>query len=326
MTQARALWFQTYGQASIRTETLPALQAGWCEIRTLFSALSPGTERLVITAQVPADLHEDMRCPYMEGSFSFPVKYGYSLVGEVVAGPESVCGQRVHVLHPHQDRCIVRIEDAYPLPADLPAQRATLASNLETAVNALWDAQVRLGERVLVVGFGIVGSLVARLLCGIPGVQVEIIDKALNKVRLATELGFCASLPEQVSASYDLAFHVSGHAEGLQTAIDNVGCEGRVVELSWYGTRPATLRLGGTFHSQRKSIISSQVSNIPPSQGPRWNHRRRKALVFNLLQNPAFDAHLTHTAPFAELPQVFAQLTQRPAEGLATLVDYRQRR
>ena len=323
MAEARALWFDAYERATVRTEAVPQAQEGWCEIRTHFSAVSPGTERLVYMGNVPAHLFEEMRCPYMGGAFPFPVKYGYSLVGEISAGADAPGGRLVHVLHPHQDRCVVRVEDTFPLPPDVSPRCATLASNMETAVNALWDAQVLMGERALVVGFGGIGSLVARLLSFVPGVQVDVVDTAPAKLDVAADLGFRALCPDAVAPPYDLAFHVSATAAGLHTAVESVGFEGRVIELSWYGTRPVSLQLGGTFHSQRKRIVSSQVSNISPLQRSRWDNRRRKELVFTLLRRPEFDAHITHTVPFVDLPRVYARLAQAPTEGLAYLVDYR---
>jgi threonine dehydrogenase-like Zn-dependent dehydrogenase len=228
----------------------------------------------------------------------------------------------VHVLHPHQNRCVVRLEDVYPLPPEVPPPRATLASNLETAVNVLWDAQVGLGERVLVVGFGIVGSLVARLLSFIPGVELEVVDTTPAKQRLAQAMGFRTPHADDLEPVFDLAIHASASSAGLQMALDHVGFEGRVIELSWYGTRPVSVHLGGTFHHQRKRIISSQVSTIAPMQRPRWDNRRRKDLVFTLLQRPEFDAHITHTVPFTDLPGVFQQLAHVPTAGLAYVVDY----
>jgi threonine dehydrogenase-like Zn-dependent dehydrogenase len=325
MTEASALWFQAREKASIVPEPLPEVGDGWCEIRTHYSALSPGTERLVYKAQVPPELADAMRCPYMGGAFPFPVKYGYSLVGMVSAGPATLLGQAVHVLHPHQDCCLVRCEDIYVLPPNVPLRRATLASNLETAVNVLWDAQVCLGERVLVVGFGIVGSLVARLLSFIPGVQLEVVDTAPAKQRLASNMGFRTTRVNDLEPSFDLAIHASASSEGLQVALDAVGFEGRIVDLSWYGTQPVTIQLGGTFHHQRKRIISSQVSTIAPAQRPRWDNRRRKDLVFELLRRSEFDAHLTHTVAFEALPQLFQHLSRPPTEGLAYLVEYTQK-
>jgi threonine dehydrogenase-like Zn-dependent dehydrogenase len=189
----------------------------------------------------------------------------------------------------------------------------------------LWDAQVCLGERVLVVGFGIVGSLVARLLSFMPGVQLEVVDTAPAKQRLASDMGFRSTRVDDLERSFDLAIHASASSEGLQVALDSVGFEGRVVDLSWYGIRPVTVQLGGTFHNQRKRIISSQVSTIAPAQRPRWDNRRRKSLVFDLLRRPEFDTHLTHTVAFEALPRLFQQLSHPPTEGLAYLVEYAQK-
>ena len=323
MAIARALWHLRKHSSSIETEKLPKMRDGWCEIESLYSAISPGTERLVMAGDVPQDLYGQMRCPYMGGEFPFPVKYGYSLVGEVVDGPKDSMGKQVHVLYPHQDRCIVRVDDIFFIPPEIPAERATLASNLETAVNAIWDSGVSMGDRVLVVGFGIVGSLISRLLSFIGGVEVEVADKNPGKVRLAGKMGFTADLPARVSDTFDMAFHTSGTGEGLQTAIDRVGFEGWIIELSWHGSRSATLQLGGTFHSQRKRIISSQVSTVASPQRSRWDVKRRRELVFTLLKRPEFDGHITASVPFEDLTTVFQKLVESPGEQLSYLVTYR---
>jgi 2-desacetyl-2-hydroxyethyl bacteriochlorophyllide A dehydrogenase len=301
---------------------LPNVRVGWCKIQTLYTSISPGTERLVYLGQVPEALYGEMKCLYMGGNFPYPVKYGYSLVGRITDGPEESMGKLVHVMHPHQDHCTVNFKDTYPVPQGIPPQRASLASNLETAVNAIWDSQVHIGDSVLVVGFGIVGSLVARLLSAIPGTRVEVADTHHAKVDLARKMGFTAFDPHDVSNGFDCAFHASGTPEGLQTAIDKVGFEGKIVELSWYGTRTVPIQLGGSFHSQRKIIISSQVSHLSGHQRVRWDHRRRKHLVFSLLQNPEFDEHITHSVPFTQLPATFSTLAHTPTEGLAYLVEY----
>lgn len=322
MTDAQALWFDGNQQFSLRAEPLAALEDGWCQFEALYSAISPGTERLVYSGKVPESLYQEMRCLYMGGDFPFPLKYGYSLVGKIVEGPREWIDTLVHVLHPHQDRGMVQIKDLYPVPAAVSPQQATLASNLETAINAIWDAQVSIGDRVLIVGFGIVGSLIARLLSFMPGVQVEILDVDSAKMALIEKMGFCQASSDENALPFDLAFHASGTAAGLQTAIDGVGFEGRIIDLSWYGIQAVTLQLGGSFHPMRKTIISSQVSHISPSQRPRWDHRRRKALVFSLLERSEFASHITQSVPFAELPGVLSQLLQAPSQGLSYLVEY----
>jgi len=276
----------------------------------------------VLNGQVPAGLHGAMRVPYMEGDFSFPVKYGYSLVGRVVESDDAdLTGRTVHLLHPHQDALVARNEDLFVVDASIPAARATLASNLETAVTAVWDSGVTLGQRCLVVGFGIIGSLVARLLSRLPGVKPVVVDSDASQRALAAELGFVAPPAGDVEGEFDCAFHASGSGAGLQRCLDRVGFEGRVLELSWYGTRTVQLELGGSFHRDRKAVIASQVSTIPSHLRGRWTYRRRKELVFELLRDPAFDRHITETLAFTDLPNYYQSGgLERP--GLARVVEY----
>ena len=321
---SRALWFVAQGNAALRAEPLPAPGRGCSMLRSLFSAISPGTERLVFAGEVPSAMRETMRVSYMGGDFGFPVKYGYSLVARVEASDDAALeGQLVHLLHPHQDVLIAANEDLFVVPPGIDEACATLASNLETAVNAVWDSGVTIGQSCLVVGFGIIGSLVARLLSRIPGVTVAVADRDETKTVLATKLGFDAFAPEDVAGPFDLAFHASASAEGLQLCIDRTGFEGRIIDASWYGTREVHLALGGSFHSERKRIISTQVSAIPPELVRRWTYRRRKSLVFDLLRDPVFARHITQVITFAELPAWYngGGLT-RP--GLARVVDYRR--
>jgi 2-desacetyl-2-hydroxyethyl bacteriochlorophyllide A dehydrogenase len=322
MNHAKSLWFEEAGKAVFREDELPDLRKGWCCIDTSYSAISPGTERLVFLGDVPNDLFSQMKTAYMGGDFAFPLKYGYSLVGRIIDGSFERIGQTVHILHPHQNRCVVREEDAFPVPDDIPSKRATLASNMETAVNAVWDSGLTIGERALVVGFGIVGSLVARLLSFFPGVEVTITDNNPLKLSLAEKMEFDVQSPDNKSNAFDVAFHASGDPNGLQSAIDSVGFEGRVVELSWYGKKEVSLNLGGSFHSMRKKILSSQVSSIPPQFRSKWDFNKRKSLVFEFLARDVFDTHITHSYPFDDLVRVFDDLKTPPTEGLSYLVVY----
>lgn len=314
MTAARALWLEAPGRAAIRATELSPLEGDVVRVRAIASAISPGTERLVATGRVPAEVAETMRCPYMDGSFSFPVKYGYSLVGRLDDG------RLAHVLHPHQETAHVRAADVRIVPEGVPPERATLAANLETAVTALWDSRIAAGERTLVLGFGIVGSLVARLLTRVAGVEVDVVELDGEKRRLAQSMGFHAMAAP--GSDYDVAFGASGAPEEVQVALDAVGDEGRVVELSWLGTREVRLQLGGTFHSGRKQLIASQVSHIPPHLRARWDYARRTRLVFALLRDAAFDAHITRTVDFEELPRFYEELCAGGAGGLSIAVRY----
>ncbi|HSQ79372.1 MAG TPA: zinc-binding alcohol dehydrogenase [Candidatus Bathyarchaeia archaeon] len=321
MIEARAFWLTRKGRGALKAETLDYPGGDWCVVRAMFSAVSPGTERLVAMDRVPAALRQEMRCPYMGGRFPFPVKYGYSLVGEVVQGPAELRGRVVHVLHPHQDFCVVRAKDVRPLPAGVPPARATLASNLETAITAAWDAEVMIGERILVVGFGVVGSLVARVLALGPAFEVTVAETRPDRRRLAESLGFRVA-EGRGEGHFDLAFDTSGAAAGLRSAVESVGLEGRVVAVSWFGTAPVPLDLGGTFHSRRKRIIGSQVSRLPGGLGPRWDTARRTELVFRLLERPEFDLHVGPAVSFTELPKTYGSLVGRRPQGLSPLIIY----
>ena len=263
-----------------------------------------------------------MKVPHMGGNFPFPVKYGYSLVGKVISPNHLLDGKLVHVMHPHQDFCFVQESDLFVIPDDVPAKRATLASNLETALNGIWDAQVNIGDRILIVGFGIIGSLVARLLSLMPAVEFQIIEIDQVRLKFAETFGFNVSDQLDGNSDYDIAFHTSATSEGLQTCINAIGQEGKVVELSWFGNKSVALNLGSSFHRQRKQIISSQVSNLPAHQKARWNLTRRKKVVFELLAKAQFDEHITHFLKFVDTPTFFADLRADNAKGLAYCIEY----
>ena len=242
-----------------------------CLVRSFYSAVSSGSERLVLAGRVPPDLHPAMRVPYMAGDFPFPVKYGYSLVGRVEQGPRDLLGRIVHLMHPHQDLCTVKVADVFPVPDDVPPARAPLASNLETAVTAVWDARPALGERVLVVGFGYIGALIGQLLRGMPGIDLRILEVDELRMQCALEIGY--ELAEPGGAEFDLAFHTSGRRPDCRKRRPSAW------KAAWsksgYGTAETTLRLGGSFHQAQNHhcqpgvdpSCSSDTSDppLPPS-------------------------------------------------------------
>lgn len=319
MHEALALWHLSAEESAIQKAAF--INPGEsCTVRTLYSLVSTGTERLIASGRVPESLYESMRVPYMGGSFSFPVKYGYSLVGQVEKGPDHLMEKYVHLLHPHQDYCHVKAADVFVLPHNVPPQRAILASNLETTLNAIWDAQVSVGDKVLITGFGIIGSLLGRVLQNIPAVQVQVLEQDPLRRQMALQLGF--ALAGKDAHYLDIAFHTSGSSAGLQESLDRVGPEGKVVELSWYGDQSVNIQLGGTFHSQRKQLISSQVSGLPADRLARWDYHRRKVTVFELLQDSAFDQHITRMVAFKELPELFSQIRKGNISELCWGVKY----
>ncbi|MEO0468539.1 MAG: zinc-binding alcohol dehydrogenase [Bacteroidota bacterium] len=317
--EATALWHMTASHSSLDQEMLLPAEAGTVLVESLYSLISTGTERLVAMADVPASSYEKMGVPFMGGSLALPVKYGYSLVGRIAEEGHPRVGETVHLLHPHQDRIRVPESVLFQVPAKVPARRATLASNVETAVNAVWDSGVSIGDKVLVVGFGIIGSLLARVLSGIAGLDIFIAEKDPARQKLIREMGWQI---HEAEIDFDCAFHCSGNESGLQLCIDAVGFEGKIVELSWYGEKAISLKLGSSFHHDRKQIISSQVSQLPTDRRGRWDYLRRKKIVFKLLNDPAFDHHLTHEILFQDLPETFDQIRNRQQDALSWVVRY----
>ncbi|MCW7540198.1 zinc-binding alcohol dehydrogenase [Aquabacterium sp. A7-Y] len=260
--EARACWLAAPGHAEIRVEPLPAPADGEVLVRALHSGVSRGTEALVFRGEVPASEYERMRAPFQAGEFPGPVKYGYNSVGVVEAGPSDLIGRTVFCLYPHQSRYVVPAEAVLPLPDGVPAARAVLAANLETAINALWDAAPRIGDRIAVVGCGVVGLLVAWLAARLPGCKVQAIDTDADRRGMAEALGARFCLPAEASAEADIVVHASGHPAGLATALGLAGFEATVLELSWYGRRPVQVPLGEAFHARRLTLQSSQVGQV----------------------------------------------------------------
>jgi threonine dehydrogenase-like Zn-dependent dehydrogenase len=316
----RALWFTAPGKAEIRRE-VP--QEGDVRIRTLWTGISRGTERLVFEGRVPIAEYDAMRAPYQCGSFRFPVKYGYCAVGRVTSGPPALDGCTVFALHPHQDRFALPESAVLPLPDGLPPRRAVLAANMETALNGIWDGGIGPGDRIAVVGGGAVGLMVAALAAAIPGTSVWLVEIDPCRRAIAEALGARFALPDAAPEGCDAAFHVSASAAGLATALGTLGMEGTLVELSWHGTGATPVPLGGAFHARRLRLVSSQVGTLPAVRRPRWDHRRRLAKALDLLAAmPALDALITEEVAFDDLPSALPRLLAPGAPGIATAVRY----
>lgn len=319
---ARACWIEAPGRAAIRAATMPSPAAGQVVIRALHSAVSRGTEMLVFRGEVPAAEFQRMRAPFQEGDFPAPVKYGYASVGIVEQGPEAVTGRHVFCLHPHQTRYVVPADAVHVLPEGLPPARAVLAANMETAVNAIWDAAPHVGDRVSVVGGGVVGLLVAWLAGRVPGCKVELVDVRASRRVWAEALGLGFALPQDAAPDADLVVHASGNPRGLVTALKLAAFESTVIEMSWYGTRDVPLPLGEAFHSRRLTLRSSQVGHVATAQRARWDRGRRMALALSLLCDPVLDALITDSAPFDELPAVLERLSGGAPDTLCQRIDY----
>ncbi|MGE0766925.1 MAG: zinc-binding alcohol dehydrogenase [Hyphomicrobiaceae bacterium] len=320
---ARSIWYVRPGVAEMRTTPLSVPRDGTALVRTLFSGISRGTERLVLSGAVPEAEKARMRAPLQEGEFPFPVKYGYCAVGIVEAGPPEMIGRTVFCLHPHQDQFIAPTTMLVPVPDGIPARRATLAANVETALNAIWDSGAGPADRIVIVGAGIVGLMVTALAARIPGADVTVIDVAEDRRRLVERLGATfATAPSAVSGGADVVFHTSVSAAGLNAAIASAGVEGTIVEMSWYGDRETSVLLGGAFHSQRLKLVSSQVGQVSPSHRPRWSYRRRMEAALRLLTDDRLDALVSEEIAFDDAPTELPRILGPGAGGLAPVIRY----
>jgi threonine dehydrogenase-like Zn-dependent dehydrogenase len=320
--EARALWLQEPGVAELRRVELPDPGPDEVLVRTLRSAVSRGTETLVFRGGVPPDQDERMRAPFQEGDFPGPLKYGYLNVGVVEQGPPLLVGRTVFCLHPHQTAYVVPASAVVEVPEGVPPERAVLAGTVETAVNALWDAAPLVGDRVAVVGAGMVGLCVARLLVGIPGVEVTVVDVDPGRAAVASAVGARFATPAEAPGGRELVVHASASSAGLQLSLDLLAPEGTVVELSWYGDAEVGLRLGGAFHSGRLSIRASQVGTVSPARRGSRSPSERLALALELLRDPAFDALVSGTSRFEELPQVLRSLADGSLPAVCHVITY----
>jgi threonine dehydrogenase-like Zn-dependent dehydrogenase len=309
----------------IRDAPLPPLAPGEARVRSQFSGISRGTERLVFHGAVGCSEWERMRCPMQEGAFPFPVKYGYCAVGTVEAGPADCLGHSVFCLHPHQDVFQVPADRLAIVPDRVPPRRATLAANMETALNALWDGGAGPGDRIVVVGAGVVGLLVASLAVRLPGAAVTVVDVEAGRRPLAEALGAGFAGPDAAPGEADLVFHASASAAGLDTALACAGVEATVVEMSWYGDKPVQIGLGGAFHSRRLRLVSSQVGEVSPGRRPRWDYARRMAAALSLLDQPALDLLVAEDIAFADAPRELPRIlgpSPGVTHGLAPVIRY----
>ena len=323
MQSARALFYTSPMQAELRDVPLHALKPGEVRVRSAFSALSRGTERLVAQGLVPPEEAQRMRCPLQEGEFPFPVKYGYCTVGVVEDGPAEWLGARVFALHPHQERFTCDVKWLTRIPNDIPSPRAALAANMETALNAVWDSGVSAADRVVVVGGGLVGLLVTYLCAQMPGAEVTLVDINPERAALAQGLGARFALPDDAPTGADVVFHTSAHAAGLATAINCAGVEAKVIEMSWYGAGMVAAPLGGKFHAQRLSLVSSQVGRISPGHAARgWTHSSRLQAALRLLCDARLDPLITSTISLDDLPAAIPTLLAADAAGIVTLIAY----
>jgi 2-desacetyl-2-hydroxyethyl bacteriochlorophyllide A dehydrogenase len=317
-----SFWIAAPGRGEICRRPLAVPGHDDLIVQALFSGVSRGTEALVFKGAVPLSEHARMRAPFQEGDFPAPVKYGYCMVGRVVQGPPELEGREVFCLHPHQDRFVVPQSAVLVLPPGVPAARAVLAANLETALNALWDAGVLPGDRITVVGAGSVGCLAAWLAARIPGCEVELVDTNPQRAAVAAALGAQFALPDAARGEADVVLHASGTEAGIGLALRLAGFEATVVELSWYGDRPVSLPLGEAFHSRRLILKSSQVGAVAASRRARRTLQSRLQLALSLLTDAALDGLINSESRFVDLPRTMQELSSAPGNVIMHRVRY----
>jgi threonine dehydrogenase-like Zn-dependent dehydrogenase len=321
--EANALWYVAPGVAELRPAALPLPAAGEVLVRTLFSGISRGTERLVFEGRVPKSEWQRMKGPGQEGEFSFPVKYGYAAVGVVEIGPDALLGATVFALHPHQERFVIAADKVTPVPGGVPARRAVLTANLETALNILWDGNAAPGQRIVVVGGGLVGLLVAALAAPMANTAVTLVDIDPAREKLAATFGAAFALPKDAPTDADLVVHTAASEAGLALALECAGDQATVVEASWYGDKKISLALGGAFHARRITLVSSQVGGISPARRRAgWTNERRLRAATHLLADDGLDALLGEEIPFNELPSQLPRLLAANAAGVGAYVRY----
>lgn len=319
---SRALWYAETGQAVLRPIVTGEVQEGEVRVKSAYGAISKGTESLVFHGQVPEREYARMRAPFQEGNFPYPVKYGYATVGTIVEGPETMCGKTVFCLYPHQNEFVVPVSAVTQVPPEVPASRAVLAANMETAVNAVWDADLSEGSTISVIGAGVVGLLigyVARLIADCP---VEIIDIDQNKADAAAALGLDFAHPDQASIDRAVVFHASATSAGLTSALRACCFEGKVIEVSWFGDKHVSVPLGEDFHSRRLTIVSSQVGSVARPKREFTSHSDRLAFALSLLDNPALDVLFNHDISFASLPAALPPLFAAGSQALCPRIVY----
>lgn len=323
--KTRALWYVSPGCVELRFEDAPRSGADRAVVRASWSALSRGTERLIFNGKVPPAEYQRMRAPLQGGDFPFPVKYGYCATGVVEDGPVELQGRDVFVLHPHQEKFAAPVAMMHVVPPSVPARRACLAANMETALNAVWDAAAGPGDRIVIVGAGVIGLLTARLCSRLPGADVAVCDIDETRRTIVENFGARFVTPSELGASdfdADVVFHASATPPGLAAAIDAAGLEARIVEMSWFGEGATPAPLGGAFHSRRLQLIASQVGQVSPSRRPRWSYARRIAKALDLLADERLDQLFTHEFAFGELETKLPQFLATGAPGLTAAIRY----
>lgn len=335
VNMARSIWFSGPHKVEVHEEALSGVGREDVMVRAHFSAISHGTEMLVFRGQVSSELSLDL--PSMTGSFAFPLKYGYAVVGSVEEKGESVkdleVGDKVFVLHPHQTRFVVPADSVVKLPNNITPEAGVFTANLESALNVLLDAPIHIAETVVIFGQGVIGLLLTQLARRAGAGKVVVVDSFQRRRDMALQMGAdIAFAPGQVNAELvrtmtdgrgaDVVYEASGSPEALQYAIDVAAPQSMIVVVSWYGTRPVTLNLGDSFHRDRLKIVSSQFGRIDPGLAPRWDRSRRTQVVKELLKSLQLTKMITHHFPLRSAAEAYRLIDENPDETVQVVFNY----
>ncbi len=335
--EKQSLYFDSPGKVCIREEAIPEPGPGQVSVRSLLSAISPGTEMLIYRGQFPHDLPVDETIPSLAGNFRYPLKYGYSIAGVVdrigAHTDPSWEGRHVFAFHPHESAFLALPQELIPIPEGLPLEEAIFLPNMETAVNFVLDGAPLIGEQVTVLGQGIVGLLTTCLLSAFPLERLVSLDRFLLRRQASVEAGAGASLdpdlPEVgdqlqvlLPEGADLAFELSGAPSALDQAISLTRFNGRIVVGSWYGQKRANLDLGGRFHRSRIRLISSQVSSIAPELSGRWSKERRLGTAWRMLEKIRPSRWITHHYTLPQAEDAYRLLDRSPEKAIQVVFTY----
>ncbi len=326
VTTATALWSSGQHTAALQSDPLASPEPGQVLVMALHSAISRGTESLVYAGGVPESVGDSMRAPFQQGNFAGPVKYGYLSVGVVTAVGDDhdrhLLARRVFCLYPHQDRYVVPREALTLVPDGVPSARAALAGVLEVAINVIWDTAPAFGDRIAVIGCGLVGASVAMVLSQFPLQRFTLVDPAPRSESLAQSLGASWATPGNLIGEFDIVIHCSGTQEGLALGLSALAYEGEIIEASWFGQNSPDVPLGHDFHAKRLSIRCSQVSSVAAGNRARRTRADRMALAMEQLHRPIYDDLITGRSPFDQLPHTLAEVSAGLRPGWLEVIDY----
>ncbi|MGZ9221436.1 MAG: zinc-dependent alcohol dehydrogenase [Anaerolineales bacterium] len=333
----KTLYFTAPRQVELREETLPAPGADDVLVETICSAISAGTEMLIYQGRFPRDLETDSVISTLRGGFKYPLAYGYACVGKVVDVGKQVdsewLGRSVFAFQPHTSYFVSKPESLFAIPDSLHPENACFLPNMETAVNLVQDGAPIFGERVLVLGQGVIGLLTTSLLAEFPlevlvtADYYELRRKASLNLKVSDALdpnseNFRHDLSAYTQRKFDLTFELSGSPATLNDALALTAFSGRIVIGSWYGEKQAEIDLGGAFHRSRIKLISSQVSTIAPELSGRWDKARRFEAAWQALEKIEPEKWITHRFSIDHAEEAYRLLDENPQETIQILVTY----